>query len=192
MYPSLLLTIDEARALPLLFELFQSESKTLVRWAYGRAFRNARDATAVRARLLEMTIANAGHDRRNGVELCSWQVPICFIEDIRRIAISDNDSKVRGSAESALRRRQDLEEVQNLLTALKAAHGSRCWSYVEAIISLGDPWIIQTPADPHWIGRYFPQSEPGLAEYAGKRLELRRKELLDEAEKVDRKSQAEA
>lgn len=93
---------------------------------------------------------------------------------------------IHRAAREALLRQRDCNEVRQLFTMFCSAKSDERWSILEALIELGDPYLLATREDPLWIGQILDGAEIALVKHAEKRLEERRKEIQERAKRTDR------
>jgi HEAT repeat protein len=186
LYPDLLIALDEPRAIPLLFTVYSPSLPTLAKWAIGRALRRSAGQPIVQSTLVEMMTADFPESRSSGVELAAWLPPSAFADRIRDIAIRDSSSTVRRSAEKAAALVDRQKSAAELLAAIEGSHGPRCWSYLDALVKLSDPWLLNTGNDPLFIWPRLSEKPPGIRSHAWAQIKKRMDDLKKEAEKSDR------
>ena len=118
--------------------------------------------------------------------MCGVQ-PNEVFETVRRIAIEDIDRDVRQAAEESYSRIEGQLLSAELIEELVRTKGPRCWSYVDAVVSACDPWLLLAVDDPLELPCLLLEKPVVLRQYANERLKQRMKDLQAEAEKVDRK-----
>lgn len=192
--PSLLVELDPDHATPILCDHTPAECSTLTRWAIGRALRGAEKRPLVLENLEGMLQSPDPHVRQGGAELARWQndahlqdmlhkLYIDDVDDVRDRVMSDG---VRGTIREAILRQRDEKEVYQLMRAFRSAVSNQRWRLLEAIIELGDPYLLDNKKDPLWIGQILDGEEISLVKHAEKRLEERKKEVRSQAERIDR------
>ena len=186
LYPGMLMEIDEARAIPVLLDAYSRSLRTLTKWAVGRALRHASDRTMIHRMLNQMMHAESPETRVIGVDLGSWQPPSVFDNRIRQIAVEDSVTDVRQKAEKSVAFVERQQFAIELLQILEKTHGSRCWSYLEAVVELCDPWLLTTRNDPLFLWGRLSGKPPGLKKHASELIKKRMGSLKEEAEKADR------
>jgi hypothetical protein len=182
--PDLLVELDQNRAISLLCGHAPAERHTLTRWAIGRALRHTSQPNLVRENLEEMLQNSDSASCRAAAELCGWQRS--DFQEILRILYTDaSDDKLRKAARKALERQRNEREVQQLMDAFRDAEGSERWSFMEAIIELGDPYLLGSRKDPLWLGQVLDDAPFAFVEYARGRLERHVEELRKKAEEEE-------
>ena len=186
-YPDLLMEIDDRRAAEALFSAAEHDLPTLVKWAVARALRLAEDRETVCQRLVAMMADESPETRILGIELAGWQRPDEVEGQVRQIAVSDLSMKVRHSAEECVAMLESQRFAAELLDALEQSHGSRSWSYLEALVAtVSHPALLSDSRDPLYLGDRLSGKPPALLSRADDLLEKRNKDVKEEAEKVDR------
>ncbi len=158
--PRFLLDLNIESAIPVLCDHMPQERHTLMRWAIGRA----------------------------GAELCGWQGDD-FLQDVLHSLYTDDMSdEVRGAAREALLRQRDQKETRQLLDMFRAASNDERWRVLEALIELGDPYLLSNRGDLLWLGQILGDAEFALVKHAEKRLEESIKERRRRAEQADQET----
>lgn len=186
LFPGLLIELDEARGIKVLIDAYARGPRALVKWAIGRALRRASDQGIVHAILDQMLRAESPETRIQGVELVGWQPPEMFGNRIRKVAVTDPDAHVRQIAENAVMMVERHEFAIELLRLLEETQGSRCWSYLEAIGKLCDPWLLTTRGDSLFLWDRLRGKTAGLRLHADRLIEERMEHVKDQADKADR------
>jgi hypothetical protein len=179
--------IDESRSIEILGGLFTSESSIAAKRSIGRALRRANDQGRVRAMIEGMLTSDLAEERLSGVELAEWQSSGNLRDRLRNIAMIDVEHRVRRAAELSLTRLVRQDTCLDVLNALESASGSRCWSYLESAIKLGDPQLLSTRDDLLWLGRRISEKPLGIRCHAEKLLKRRKEEMEKEEEQEDRR-----
>ncbi|MCH8045493.1 MAG: hypothetical protein IID44_17425, partial [Planctomycetes bacterium] len=186
LYPDALIEIDEARAISILFDIYSLDQPTLVRWAIGRALRRASDQTIIHSTLGEMLQAESTDTCIIGLEISDWQSPSVAENQIRQIAITNPVSEVRRAAEQTVGSIERQGFALKLIEEIGKTHGARCWSYLDAVVSLSDPWLLTRRSDPLYLWGPLSRKLPGLGNRALELIKRRQEKLKSEAEKADR------
>ncbi len=187
LYPDALMEIDEPRAIAVLFEVYSDSLPALAKSAVGRALRRANEQTMVHSTLDRMMRAESCETRIIAVELNGWQLPGVLSNRLRQMAVEDSDGVVRRAAEKSATRNERQQFALELLQVLEKTQGTRCWSYLEAVVRLGDPWLITTRGDPLFIWDRLSGKPPGLKRHALQLIKKRMDDVKNEAKKADRK-----
>ncbi len=182
---TVLLDIDEQRAIPLLAKVFAWEDSTMVRHSIGRILRRCRSKELVREILQQMCLSDVSRHRCVSVELAGFQGPGFLESELRSIAINDDSAKVRSAAHTALRRQIRESQTLVLLNSFKNSSGSRTWSLLDAILDSADPILLRTQRDPVYLRDYMPADKQYCWLWIRDRLKKRVEELEKEAEKLD-------
>lgn len=186
LYPDLLLGIDEAKAIPVILSVYSRKLPTLGKWAIARALRHIGDRPMVRSAIDDMMSAEAPESRLLGVELASWQPPQIFGQRLRQLALNDSTPDVCRNAEKAVALIERQQAASDLLEAIETTNGERCWSYMEALVRVCDPWLLNTRDDPLYVWELLSGKPPALRMRARELVARRMEELKREAEKIDR------
>ena len=185
-YPALLIEIDDARAVAVLMTVYSHGLPTLAKWAVGRALRQSRERPEINSRLDQMMRAELPEARIVGVELGGWLPPDVLGNRIRQLAMEDSDRQVRLAAEKSVAAAEQEQYAIELLEAIEKAHGSRCWSYMEAVVNLRDPWLLVTRNDRLFLWERVSEKPPGFKRHAAELIKERMEKLRKEAESADR------
>jgi len=185
--PRLLLELDARCAIQILCNHIPRETNTLTRWAIGRALRLSEPSYPVHVYLQELLHSSDATIRASGAELCGWQRGNTFQIQLRQLFYNDMSEKVQSAALEALERQHNAQEIQRLLDAFTSANNCQRWSLLEAILTLGDPYILNSREDPFWLGRILEDASAALVRYVEVRLERRVKEAERAAKERDRR-----
>jgi len=186
--PRFLLDLNIESAIPVLCDHMPQERHTLMRWAIGRALRQVEKVDLVRQHMEEMLKSPDSEVRRAGAELCGWQGDD-FLQDVLHSLYTDDMSdEVRGAAREALLRQRDQKETRQLLDMFRAASNDERWRVLEALIELGDPYLLSNRGDLLWLGQILGDAEFALVKHAEKRLEESIKERRRRAEQADQET----
>jgi hypothetical protein len=188
LFPLTLLSIDQPRAIPVLFAASVIRQPTLVAWAIGRALRRAHNVQEVAACINKMLKSETPHERGVGVSIASWQLGTKWTHVIQIIAMDDPEIDVRRAAEKAVARFKQHESSAELLEALNRAQGLRAWSYLDALAHICDPWLLGCRDDVLWIGNALENKAPGMHQRASDLIKDRMEQLKKDAETQDRKN----
>lgn len=183
--PSLLMDVDEIRAIPLLLKAVVHERSTAVVWAIGRAARGATDIGLVDMTLKRMFMSTEPIEQRGACLIAGWLQSGRFDDELMACAIDSIDTTVNRAAREAIQRRTDERGVLQLLDALKMASGIRAWSYLDAAIGLGDPVLMEDRNDATWLGHALEGHSPYMHILARDRIREREKEIERNAETRD-------
>lgn len=183
--PSLLMDVDEIRAIPLLLKAVVHERSTAVVWAIGRAARGATDIGLVDSTLKRMFMSTEPIEQRGACLIAGWLESGRFDDELMACAIDSIDTTVNRAAREAIQRRTDERGVLQLFDALKMASGIRAWSYLDAAIGLGDPVLMEDRNDATWLGRALEGHSPYMHILARDRIREREKEIKRNAETRD-------
>lgn len=182
---SLLMEIDEIRAIPLLFENVIHERSTLAVSAIGRAARRATATDLVDTTLQRLFTSTDPRDQRGACLIAGWLGSGRFNNELQACAVDSIDTSVNEAAREALQRRTDELGVIQLFDALKLATGVKAWSYLDAAIGLGDPILLEDRNDSTWLGHPLEGHSPYMHIMARERIGERKKEIRKIAEKRD-------
>jgi hypothetical protein len=177
----LLFKIDPDQALDHVIEHMPQERNVLVRRRIGKALRTVALKDA-RGRIAGLMISMDAAQRAAGCELAGW------LDDfetgrLRDLAFNDLDPMVRFFALSALEAQGDRRRVQDLLTDLETATGSRAWALMQILIDTGDPFLVIEYGDALSIGPRLAGQSAALVEYAEERSSERWKEHIDRSDR---------
>ena len=75
--------------------------------------------------------------------------------------------------------------IRELLLALKEASDGRRWSILDAVLNIGDPFLLSSPKDPLWIGHSLQNGAVYYWLYIEKRIEKGMDDLKKEAQRLD-------
>jgi HEAT repeat protein len=183
----LLMDLDANRAVPLLIEQAAREPQTEILWAIARALRQAEPEveTELRARLGSSDF----RVRTSAAHLAGWQRSGFLRAELQRLAESDPDRDVQWECLWALNRQYREYCVIELMDAFHSVEGITRWSYLEAILELGDPRLLVTEKDSLWLGRILTPELGSLEVHANSRLQQRFNEIKRKAEQRDRDSE---
>jgi hypothetical protein len=186
--PRLLLDLNVESAISVLCDHMPQERHTLMRWTIGRALRQVEKVDLVRQPIEEMLKSPDSEIRQAGAELCGWQ-GVDYLQDaLYNLYTDDMSEKVRGAAREALLRQRDQKEIRQLFDMFRVASNDERWRVLEAIIELGDPYLLGNRGDPLWLGQILGDAEFALVKHAEKRLEENIKERRRRAEQADREA----
>lgn len=180
----LLMDLDAKRAVPLLMEQAVRERETEVLWGIARVFRRA--GRVVELQLRERLESPDYQRRKSAAELAGWQGPHFLQRELQKLAENDPDRDVQWECLWALDRQREEHCVLELMDAFRRAEGIARWSYLEAILELGDPRLLVTESDPLWLGRILASDLGRLEVHAHSRLKERFQEIKRKAERLDR------
>lgn len=127
--------------------------------------------------------------RRVSVHIAGWQGPGFCDAELRRMAAEDPDDDIQWECLQALDRQNKERCVLELMATFQAAEGIARWSYLESILELGDPYLLNTEVDPLWRGRILSPELGALEVHARFRLKQRFDEVKRSAEGRDRDQQ---
>ncbi|HEY3129940.1 MAG TPA: hypothetical protein VGL91_10815 [Acidobacteriota bacterium] len=183
--PSLIMKLDPSRAVPVLCQRAIEESKTIVRWAIGRALRRSSEKALARDHIRKLLTSQEQIARSVGAELAGWLDD--ELDDLLvKKAHEDLHEEVRKNAASALRARRNRSDVLELMKRFHSANEPQRWRLLEAILQLADPILLRSVDDPIWIAQILRDSSWAFAHYAHDRIENRIEEIKTIAEKIDR------
>ena len=125
--------------------------------------------------------------RKAAVEIIGWQTPDFMREELESLALTDLDDEVSQEAIKALQRQTEQEWIEELMQEFRAASSDRRWSLLTSIIELGDPFVLSDREDVLWIGQILNGSPPEYRNFASQQFERRRRAVVQEAKRADRK-----
>jgi len=181
-YPYILVEIDIDEAIPALLTQAAEEEATRVVWAIGRALA-AVEPSGVIADWLASPDAK---QRLAACRVCARLRPTPPILLTLQHCLDDADVRVAGAAREALGLLQLSQETERLVNAIRAEQdASRRWVLLDSLVDVGDPGDKHRPW-PYWA-RQVGENLPYLMQvYVADKLEKRRKEVAEEAEKRDK------
>ena len=123
----------------------------LAKWAIGRAFRHAGDQASIEATLAKNETTSR---RKRGSPGSSFAVG--NRREVRETASQRLRSTIRlptcgGAAEGAAAWLERQQFAIELLQVLSKTRGGPAWSYLEAVVELADPWLLNTRGDPLFL-----------------------------------------
>ncbi|MDA0831650.1 MAG: HEAT repeat domain-containing protein [Planctomycetota bacterium] len=180
LYPSILMKIDEIRAIQWLVMQYPREKSQLVRVAVGRALENRiPDSTVFHLMRDEIEIV-----RTAGAELAGWAMLEDAIDDALTNILDDSSDDVVRAAIVAKQQRRDRRRVIDLTRLIiEEKDPNEQLVYFDALVGFVDPGDAHRPLHP-----FLQQALQAVSEFEAKRaidkLKKRRKKLHDELRKV--------
>lgn len=180
----MLMTLDEAGALPLLVGQFAEEPSAAVRWTIARRLRVANDQQRVRTLVEDLLDSGDSERRATGCDLAGW-LPCVPEWTLKTLSRTSTSSRVKRRALDAWRRRRQLDATARLRGALQAASGFEMWTLTEALIRTGDAEILESERDPLSILPLVDAFPATLRALAASWLKELRKENASDARSED-------
>lgn len=184
--PSLLMALNEPKAIQLLAENVSTERTTAAIWATGRALRHAASQELVVNEIKQRFASTKWQDQLAACLMAGWLKVSHFHEELRSCATDSLDTRVSDAARQSIQRKSDERDVLIHFEQLRNASGVSTWSRLEAAIGIADPILLESEHDPLWIGHALHGHSPYLQILARDRIEKRTTELKEQADKSDR------
>ena len=177
----ILIELDVYRAIDVISDILGTHISGRKKAGIGRVLRRNANNEKVHEYLHELLESESAENRVRGIELCAWQHSERYFDKIKLIAVNDNDQDVRAAGVKAVFLLERQRFTLELLEALEKTNDCRCWSYIDAVVEVGDPWLLTSSEDTMFLWKRISKKSPGLQRYAYKLLKERKKKIEQDA-----------
>ncbi|MBI2839444.1 MAG: HEAT repeat domain-containing protein [Acidobacteria bacterium] len=184
--PQLLLDLNPGQANEFLLDHMTRERQSWVRWSIGRALRHVGDHATIGRSLRKMAEAPDPLVREAAAEMAGWSSHAELDEVLRQLALEDGEFEVRRAAQRSLRCRSRLHSIRLLMNSFQGLNSPRKWVVLEGILALGDPILLDDPADQLSLTALLGERPSPMWVHAREILEKRTGQLKDRARRIDR------
>ncbi len=185
--PRMLVHLSEDRAIDILCKHIPSEESASIRWSIGRALRLVKNQETLESYIRKMLAKPDRALRKATVEIIGWQPSGFMQKELESLALNDFDDEVSQEAIKALQRQTEQQWIEELMQEFRMASSCRRWSLLTSILELGDPFILSEREDVLWIEQILNESPPEYWNFASQQIKRRRKAVVQEAKRADRK-----
>ena len=175
----LIVDLDDRRAVDCLAAAITSERNVAVRRAIGRALRRV-PSVALHSRVENLQVGKEVNDRRAAIEIAGWTDATWATGLVESEVARARDTETWAIARAAHRRTLARRWVRELAEVFRADVEVR-WVVLDAILRVGDPYLLSNEDDPLSLASLLSGAGPAMRRLAAARLNSRRKEDDDEA-----------
>ena len=161
------------------------KAPAFAKWAIGRAFRHAGDQASI-----EATLAKMIHDESPETRIAGSSFAVGNRREIRETASQRLRSTIRlptcgGRPKEPLHGWSGSNSRSNFCK-LEKTRGGPAWSYLEAVVELADPWLLNTRGDPLFLWDRILGKPPAFKKRASELIRQRIEDMKREADEADR------